>query len=40
MADTCKFNVYITCPAEGRKCYKCGWNPLVEAKRKKEAKSK
>ena len=38
MTEHCVFIAYIVCPAEGRKCYKCGWNPKAEEKRKAEAK--
>ena len=34
MTEHCVFNAYIVCPAEGSKCYKCGWNPKAEEKRK------
>lgn len=40
MVKLCPYNVYITCPADGRKCDKCGWNPKVEEKRKKAVKGK
>ena len=38
MDKFCPYNVYINCPEQGRKCDKCGWNPEVEAKRKKAVK--
>lgn len=30
----CNFNCAINCPKNDRKCDKCGWNPIVSAKRK------
>lgn len=41
MADTCVFNLYVTCSPENcNKCDKCGWNPKVEENRKKAVKRK
>ena len=33
--DGCQYNLWVCCwPVNTRKCYKCGWNPRVEQKRK------
>lgn len=39
MADTCVFNLYVICsPDSCGKCKTCGWNPVVEAKRREAVK--
>lgn len=39
MAEPCVFNEYVSClPDSCGKCKTCGWNPLVEAKRKNKEK--
>ena len=32
--EICKNNFFVCCPGENRKCYRCGWNPVVSAKRR------
>lgn len=36
----CQYRKNINCPEEGRRCDKCGWNPVVTAKRKEAIRKK
>ena len=29
----CKYNNLVECPAAGRSCWRCGWNPKVKNER-------
>lgn len=32
----CKYNKFVGCSTLNRKCKSCGWNPEVEAERKRK----
>lgn len=34
--ESCKYNTFVGCNEEGRKCDKCGWCPVVSDKRLKK----
>ena len=36
----CKFNMWVDCDCNMQCCYRCGWNPEIEYKRKQALKSK
>jgi hypothetical protein len=38
--EKCKYNPFVNCDDEYKKCHKCGWNPDVDKKRKEEGKKK
>ena len=34
--EKCKYNPFVNCEDECKKCHKCGWNPVVKKKRLKK----